>query len=408
MASANTISSTTSTTNSSSTTTTTTTIATTGSSPSRRASPVPSLDLRIHNEEELQQDMGSRRLSRQNDNSTTTTPTAALMRTPPSPRSTVILPLPRVTVTSPSDLCPSSSTVQIESPSPPQTPPSPSLPQPPQPQQQHHHHPGSVVIVPFPTTATVTTTQLVGLNAMEPPPPPPLMPMDMSSLPPPPPYEGFIKDDEGDGIGQGPDGHGFVHLDNLPSYAVATELPTYEEAEIAKANEMRENRDRIHGINGIRVPRTGLQQQQQQHQQQQQQQQDMNYPEGERVPGYNPYHMTGVSLGTDWIFLCTFAISFLFNWLGFLISLCITNTVAGRCGALSGLGLSLVKWVVIMKHNTMAQGFLQGGSWVWWILMICGFLLFLRGCIQYINMKYEWKRIFSRLQQTYFSRTAPY
>eukprot|EP00106_Octopus_bimaculoides_P014560 XP_014782002.1 PREDICTED: NEDD4 family-interacting protein 1-like [Octopus bimaculoides] len=365
-------------------TTMTTTIAT-SSSPSRRVSPVPSLDLRSHHEDTV-----TRRPPSQSDTSATptTTPTAAIMRTPPSPRSTVILPLPRVTVTSPSDLCPPNptSTVQIESQSQ-QTPPSPTLPQ----------HPRSVVIVPFPTTLS-TATQL-SLNTMEPPPP---LPMDTSALPPPPPYEGFIKDDDGDGgnnsvngIRRTPDGYGLAHLDNLPSYAVATDLPTYEEAEIAKANEMRENRDRTHGTNGAQVPPTG--------QQQQQQQQHMNYPEDERVPSYDPYHLTGVSLGTDWIFLCTFAISFLFNWLGFLISLCITNTVAGRCGALSGLGLSLVKWVVIMKHNTMAQGFMQGDSWVWWILMICGFLLFLRGCIQYVNMKYEWRRIFVRLQQMYFS-----
>lgn len=42
-------------------------------------------------------------------------------------------------------------------------------------------------------------------------------------------------------------------------------------------------------------------------------------------------------------------VSFLFNWIGFLVSLCISNTVAGRCGAISGLGLSIVKWAAIVK-----------------------------------------------------------
>lgn len=42
-------------------------------------------------------------------------------------------------------------------------------------------------------------------------------------------------------------------------------------------------------------------------------------------------------------------VSFLFNWVGLLVSLCITNTVAGRFGALAGFGLSLVKWVAIIK-----------------------------------------------------------
>ena len=49
--------------------------------------------------------------------------------------------------------------------------------------------------------------------------------------------------------------------------------------------------------------------------------------------------------------LCV-SVSFLFNWLGFLLSLCLSNTVAGRCGALSGLGLSIIKWVAIVKVRT--------------------------------------------------------
>lgn len=50
-----------------------------------------------------------------------------------------------------------------------------------------------------------------------------------------------------------------------------------------------------------------------------------------------------------------FSVSFLFNWLGFLLSLCLSNTEAGRCGALSGLGLSIVKWVVIAKVSEVIE-----------------------------------------------------
>lgn len=46
---------------------------------------------------------------------------------------------------------------------------------------------------------------------------------------------------------------------------------------------------------------------------------------------------------------CVFAVGFVFNWIGLLGSLCITETIAGRLGAMSGFGLSLVKWVAIMK-----------------------------------------------------------
>ena len=42
-------------------------------------------------------------------------------------------------------------------------------------------------------------------------------------------------------------------------------------------------------------------------------------------------------------------VSFVFNWLGFLAAYCMTKTVAGRYGAISGFGLSVVKWVLILK-----------------------------------------------------------
>lgn len=43
------------------------------------------------------------------------------------------------------------------------------------------------------------------------------------------------------------------------------------------------------------------------------------------------------------------AVAFLFNWIGLLVSVCVTQTVAGRFGAISGFGLSMVKWVAIVK-----------------------------------------------------------
>lgn len=369
---------------------------TTRSTPTRRSTPIPSLELQPEvTFQQLQQERQAGISGTPN-----TTPTSAIMRTPPSPRAaSVILPLPRVTVTSPSDLSPpcngSNTTLTMDeedtvahSPPSPQSPTSPTIPLTPPPTPPP---PRSVVIIPMATNPVLTTANgMIGIGMID-------QHQDMIDMPPPPPYEGLVKADDSN---RQSGTYGLSHMDTLPSYAVATDLPTYEEAERAKANEMREN-PLMSGHDFQNCDQTATS-----HLSNSTQQSGgsrSGYPEDDRVPAYDPYHLTGVSIGTDWIFLCTFAISFLFNWLGFLISLCITNTVAGRCGALSGLGLSMVKWVVIMKHNTMAQGFLQGDSWVWWILVVCGFLLFLRGCIQYVNMKYEWKRIFSRLQQMYFS-----
>ena len=52
-------------------------------------------------------------------------------------------------------------------------------------------------------------------------------------------------------------------------------------------------------------------------------------------------------------------VAFVFNWVGLLASLCINHTVAGRFGAISGFGLSMVKWVLIVKvRNNVELNFL--------------------------------------------------
>ncbi|GAB1598627.1 NEDD4 family-interacting protein 1-like [Argonauta hians] len=173
-----------------------------------------------------------------------------------------------------------------------------------------------------------------------------------------------------------------------PSYAVATDLPSYEEAERLKQEEELNGGRNINSAGHFAQFRSLTD--------------DEHYLNGsddanEQLNNADRLNTSGMTIGTDWIFFCTFVISFLFNWLGFLMSLCITNTVAGRCGALAGLGLSMVKWVAIVKHSGFAGDFAASESWFWWILMLCGFLLFVRGCMQYVNVKYEWKRITGRL-----------
>ena len=43
------------------------------------------------------------------------------------------------------------------------------------------------------------------------------------------------------------------------------------------------------------------------------------------------------------------SVAFLFNWIGLLASLWLSQTIAGRMGALAGFGLSIIKWVAIFK-----------------------------------------------------------
>lgn len=46
-------------------------------------------------------------------------------------------------------------------------------------------------------------------------------------------------------------------------------------------------------------------------------------------------------------------VAFLFNWIGFLLSFCLTTSAAGRYGAISGFGLSLIKWVLIVRVRSL-------------------------------------------------------
>lgn len=47
------------------------------------------------------------------------------------------------------------------------------------------------------------------------------------------------------------------------------------------------------------------------------------------------------------------SVAFIFNWLGFCLSFCITNTIAGRYGAICGFGLSLIKWILIVRVSVL-------------------------------------------------------
>ncbi|KAL8603185.1 hypothetical protein ACOMHN_032631 [Nucella lapillus] len=183
----------------------------------------------------------------------------------------------------------------------------------------------------------------------------PAQPVAMAMIvpPAPPPYE----------LEAATGGVGETQPAKLPNYVEATTLPTYEEAERSKLEE-------------------GAQQ---------------NIDSGSVADLYHLDLETGgshgavseVTIGTDGTFMFSFLISFLFNWLGFLISVCLSNSVAGQCGAISGLGLSIIKWVAIVKQGHWASHLVNGDSWLWWLLFFGGFLLFIRGAVQYVRVKYD-------------------
>ncbi|XP_055612965.1 NEDD4 family-interacting protein 1 [Uranotaenia lowii] len=102
-------------------------------------------------------------------------------------------------------------------------------------------------------------------------------------------------------------------------------------------------------------------------------------------------------LGTDIVFVTAFLVAFLFNWIGFLMLTCFCHTIAARYGALSGFGLSLAKWTLIVKHSTDFAS--HENSWLWWLIMAFGFLICVRALVQYISIKRTWRLLSTSAQE---------
>ncbi|KAK7871062.1 hypothetical protein R5R35_007263 [Gryllus longicercus] len=152
-----------------------------------------------------------------------------------------------------------------------------------------------------------------------------------------------------------------------PPYEVATKLPTYEE--VQREKNLQAEQQPTH------VPFTFLAI-------------DTENPDSDNETGL---------LGTDFMFFTAFLVAFLFNWIGFLLLMCFCHTIAARYGALSGFGLSLAKWTLIVKHSTDLAS--RENSWLWWLIMAFGLLIFVRAIIQYLNIKRGWRLLSGSAQE---------
>ncbi|KAM7321213.1 NEDD4 family-interacting protein 2 isoform X1 [Alexandromys fortis] len=144
-----------------------------------------------------------------------------------------------------------------------------------------------------------------------------------------------------------------------PPYSVATSLPTYDEAEKAKAAAM--------AAAAAEAPQRNQ--------------------EEECTPRDDFSDVDQLRVGNDGIFMLAFFMAFIFNWLGFCLSFCITNTIAGRYGAICGFGLSLIKWILIVRFSDYFTGYFNGQYWLWWIFLVLGLLLFFRGFVNYLKVR---------------------
>ncbi|XP_075253134.1 NEDD4 family-interacting protein 2-like [Convolutriloba macropyga] len=96
-----------------------------------------------------------------------------------------------------------------------------------------------------------------------------------------------------------------------------------------------------------------------------------------------------LEVGSDSIFLLTFLIALMFSWVGFMLTFCVSNSLAGRYGAISGFGLSLIKWTVLVSHSQYAgeQTTYWFNAWVSWLLIMSGGMIFIRGIYLYVRAK---------------------
>lgn len=100
--------------------------------------------------------------------------------------------------------------------------------------------------------------------------------------------------------------------------------------------------------------------------------------------------LTEQEVGSECMFLSAFMVAFFFNWVGFFASICLLPNAAGKYGALSGLGLSIAKWVTMIKYQswmTQMNDFQQ--KLFFWLFIFIGFYLFFRGLINFMSLKYR-------------------
>ncbi|KAI4882962.1 hypothetical protein NFI96_015629 [Prochilodus magdalenae] len=144
-----------------------------------------------------------------------------------------------------------------------------------------------------------------------------------------------------------------------PSYNVATSLPSYDEAERSKAeaavplvagrDEDFVARDDFEDADQLRIGNDGIFM--------------LTFFINLAVSIYTRLERSDIS--------CNF-VAFLFNWIGFFLSFCLTTSAAGRYGAISGFGLSLIKWILIVRFSTYFPGYFDGQYWLWWVFLVLG------------------------------------
>jgi len=89
------------------------------------------------------------------------------------------------------------------------------------------------------------------------------------------------------------------------------------------------------------------------------------------------------NLSTHYEFIIAFLTAFFLNWLGYIATFFINDSIATRSGGVSGFGLSIVKVALIVQHvYEKDESFLTISS-----MIIVGISLFMYGMYNYFATK---------------------
>lgn len=142
-----------------------------------------------------------------------------------------------------------------------------------------------------------------------------------------------------------------------PSYEAATTLPTYKDVE-----QLKEDEARFKLI-------------------------DEMFHLSESVNSNEP-RLNGIEIGTDCLFIFAFLVAFLFNWIGLFVGYLIMYNLAGRYGAMSGFGMSMVKWLTYIKYSSCCDNYLiNQHDFLWWLFVFVSFVLMVKGMVGWMAVR---------------------
>ncbi|XP_033115745.1 NEDD4 family-interacting protein 2-like [Anneissia japonica] len=99
-----------------------------------------------------------------------------------------------------------------------------------------------------------------------------------------------------------------------------------------------------------------------------------------------------ILLGSGWVFFWAAMISIAFSWIGFLVAYCLSSSVAARCGALCGFGISMVKWTIVALYSDCCRAYLASTMCLSMALIFCGIIIAIRGAVMYLRARKEYER----------------